>query len=116
MEVDIQRTISRRDSRVDRDVALRFERQGRICATRLIDGRIQRDGRDLIGIRCLYADTRTVIQQIRNRLAVDPRGLIAAGRAGCIVAAVITAICIAICDRTTATRFRIRDDDLERVE
>ena len=116
MEVDIQRTISRRDSRVDRDVALRFERQGRIFATRLIDGRIQRDGRDLIGIRCLYADTRTVIQQIRNRLAVDPRGLIAAGRAGCIVAAVITAICIAICDRTTATRFRIRDDDLERVE
>ena len=116
MEVDIQRTRSRRDFRVDRDIALCFKRQRRIFATRLIDGRIQCDGRDLIGIRCLYADTRTVIQQIRNRLAVDPRGLIAAGRAGCIVAAAIAAICIAIRDRTTATRLRIRNDDFKRVE
>ena len=61
MEVDIQRTRSRRDSRVNRDVALCFERQGRICAARLIDGRIQCDGRDLIGIRCLYRNSRAVI-------------------------------------------------------
>ena len=54
MEVDIQRTRSRLDSRVDRDVALCLERQGRIFALRLIDGRIHRDGRDLIGIPCLY--------------------------------------------------------------
>ena len=54
MKVDIQRSRRRRDSRVDRDVALCLERQGRISATRLIDGRIHRDGRDLIGIRCLY--------------------------------------------------------------
>ena len=54
MKVDIQRSRRRRDSRVDRDVALCLERQGRIFALRLIDGRIHRDGRDLIGIRCLY--------------------------------------------------------------
>ena len=116
MEVDIQRTRSRRDSRVNRDVALCFKRQRRICATRLIDGRIQCDGCDLIGIRCLYRNSRAVIQQTINRVAVDPRGHIAAGRAGCIIAAVIAAIRIAIRDRTTATRLRIRDNDLKRVE
>ena len=116
MEVDIQRTRSRRDSRVDRDVALCLKRQGRICATRLIDGRIQCDGRDLIGIRCLYRNSRALIQQTINGVAVDPCGLIAAGRAGCIIAAVIAAIRIAIRDSTTATRLRIRNDDLERVE
>ena len=42
MKVDIQRSRRRRDSRVDRDVALCLERQGRISATRLIDGRIHR--------------------------------------------------------------------------
>ena len=61
MEFDVQRTRSRLDSRVNRDVALCFERQRRIFATRLIDGRIQCDGRDLIGIRCLYRNSRAVI-------------------------------------------------------
>ena len=36
MEIDVQRTRSRRDFLVDRDVALCFERQGRICAARLL--------------------------------------------------------------------------------
>ena len=104
MEVDIQRTRSRRDSRINRDVTLCFERQGRICAARLIDGRIQCDGCDLIGIRCLYRNSRAVIQQTINRVAVDPRGHIAAILAGCIIAAVIAAIFIAIRDRATASR------------
>ena len=116
MEVDVQRTRGRRDFLVDRDVALCFERQRRTFATRLFDGRIQRDGRDLIGIRCLYRNSRAVIQQTINGVAVDPRGLIAASCAGCIMAAVIAAIRIAIRDRTTATRLRIRDNDLKRVE
>ena len=116
MEIDVQRTRSRRDFLVDRDVALCFERQGRICAARLIDSRIQCDGRDLIGIRCLYRNSRALIQQTINGVAVDPCGLIAAGRAGCIIAAVIAAIRIAIRDSTTATRLRIRNDDLKRVE
>ena len=116
MKVDIQRSRRRRDSRVDRDVALCLERQGRISATRLIDGRIHRDGRDLIGIRCLYRNSRALIQQVVDGIAVDPRGHIAAGRAGCSIAAVIAAIRIAIRDSTTATRLRIRNDDLKRVE
>ena len=116
MEVDIQRTRSRRDFLVDRDVTLCFERQGRISTARLVDGRIHCDGCDLIGIRCLYRNSRAVIQQTINRVAVDPCGHIAAGRAGCIIAAVIAAIRITIRDRTTATRLRIRDNDLKRVE
>ena len=116
MEVDIQRSRRRRDSRVDRDVALCLKCQGRIFDLRLIDGRIHRDGRDFIGIRCLYRNSRALIQQVVDGSAVDPRDLIAAGRAGCSIAAGIAAIRIAIRDSFTARRFRSRDDDLKRIE
>ena len=119
MEVDIQRTRSRLDFRVDRDIALCLKRQGRICAARLIDGRIQCDGRDLIGIRCLYRNSRALIQQGVDGIAVDPCGLIAAGRARRIIAAAIVSLVILIAlDSFTVSRSRarVRDDDLKRVE
>ena len=119
MEVDIQRTRSRLDSRVDRDVALCLKRQGRICAARLIDGRIQCDGRDLIGIRCLYRNSRALIQQGVDGIAVDPCGLIAAGRARRIIAAAIVSLVLLIAlDSFTVSRSRarVRNDDFKRVE